>query len=88
MSQHRTLLYSYWQSLSAEGREQFAGRCGTTVPYMRHIVYGTRSVGGKLSVAIDRETGGRVPVESLSPDIDWAYIRGTSVRKSLSRRAA
>lgn len=32
--------------------------------------------------AIDRATGGEVRCEDLRPDVDWAYLRGTSDRET------
>lgn len=77
-------------TLTPAERADFADRCGTTVGHLNNIAYDDKTCGEDLAVRIDRESGGKVPVESLRPDVDWAYLRGTAKRSSrltTSRRA-
>jgi DNA-binding transcriptional regulator YdaS (Cro superfamily) len=71
-------LRRYLNSLPVAEQHAFAARCGTTVGYMRKAI----SVGERfregLVIAIERESGRKVTVEELRPDVDWAFIRGTA----------
>lgn len=69
-------LSEYIKELSRAELEDFAARCGTTIGQMRQVSYGRRA-GESLAINIDRETCGAVPCETLRPDVDWSYIRGT-----------
>lgn len=70
------------ETLTPPERADFAERCETTVGHLNNIAYGDKTCGEDLAVRIDRESGGKVVVESLRPDVDWAYLRGTSKRPS------
>ena len=67
----------YLFSLDMADRQLFADRCDTTVGHLRNVAYG-RTCGEKLAVDIERESNGAVRCEDLRPDVDWAYLRGTS----------
>lgn len=41
---------------------------------------GKRRVPAEHCPSIDRETGGAVSCEELRPDVDWAYLRGSTAR--------
>lgn len=69
-------------SLTPAERVDFAERCDTTVGHLSNIAYGDKTCGEDLAVRIDRESAGKVLVESLRPDVDWAYLRGTAKRAS------
>nr|WP_144154496.1 YdaS family helix-turn-helix protein [Paraburkholderia sp. BCC1885] len=66
-------LKSFIASLPPEERDQFARRCRTTKAFLRNIAYGQRVAGEKLSVLIERESGGAVTRLDLRPD-DWRDI--------------
>lgn len=69
-------LRTYLKSLgSIEEREQYAKRAGTTLGYLRKVLSTKQSVSVKLAVSLARESGGAVRIESLKPDVDWAYVR-------------
>lgn len=70
------------EGLAPAARADFADRCETTVGHLNNIAYGDKTCGEDLAIRIDRESGGKVTVESLRPDVDWAYLRGTSKRPS------
>jgi DNA-binding transcriptional regulator YdaS (Cro superfamily) len=68
----------YLNSLKPADQKQFAKRCGTTIGYLRKAISIRQSLAEKVVIAIERESGGKVPVEGLRPDVDWAYIRGSA----------
>jgi len=68
-------IYNYLMSMPVPERKAFAARCGTSVGYLRKLKYTGLQVGAKIAIAIERESDGRVRVESVLPDADWAYIR-------------
>lgn len=63
-------------------REAFAVRCGTTYGHLRNVAYGQKPCREALAINIERESGGKVRCEDLRPDVDWAYLRGTSEAKT------
>ena len=67
----------YLNSLSPEHREAFATACKTTVGYLRKAISVGQQLGEGLCIAIERESGRAITCEDLSPDTDWAYLRGT-----------
>lgn len=75
-------LRKYLNQLSAEDRRGFCERCGTTLGYLRKALSKGQQLGESLCINIDRESEGAVPVESLRPDVDWAYLRGTQPRNT------
>lgn len=72
------ILLAYINSLTPEAREDFAARCKTTIAYLRKNISTGQRLGESLCIAIERESGGVVPVEATRPDVDWAFLRGTA----------
>ena len=74
-------LRAYLNSLPMAERAEFAHRCGTTIGYLKKQLTIGGNFGAEIAIAIERESGGVVRVESLTPKPDWAYIRasGTAV---------
>lgn len=70
-------LREYLFGMALAEREDFARRCGTSARHLQNIVYG-KTCGETLAINIERESGGAVRCEDLRPDVDWAYLRGTS----------
>ncbi|WP_341674975.1 hypothetical protein [Niveibacterium sp. SC-1] len=68
-------LRDFFLGMTAAERLDFARRCRTTPGHLRNVAYG-KPCGENLAIAIDRESAGKVPVETLRPDCDWAYLRG------------
>lgn len=66
-------LKNFLKLMPMEERLAFARRCGTTYAFLRNIMYGQRSPGEKLSVALERESGGAVTRQSMRKD-DWHLI--------------
>lgn len=72
-------LKEFLRGKSAGEQEVFARACGTTVGQIKQVAYNkARRAGESLAIAIERESCGRVTCEELRPDVDWAYLRGTS----------
>lgn len=77
-------LRTYLNCLSKERRTQYVVACGTTENYLRKAISVGQQLGADLCIALDRESGGAVPCESLRPDVDWAYIRSSNANPSNS----
>lgn len=68
-------LLAYLNSLSPAAQRAFAGRCGTTIGYLRKAISVSQRLGESLCINIDRESNGAVRCEDLAPLVDWAYLR-------------
>ncbi|WP_345815325.1 hypothetical protein AAGS40_23405 [Paraburkholderia sp. PREW-6R] len=70
-------LKEFFSSLSIPERKQFASRCGTSVAFIRNVMYGQRVPGEKLCVKIERETDCRVLRQDLRADWEeiWPELR-------------
>lgn len=71
-------LKTYLFDLPIASRHELAKECQTTYGHLRNVAYGAKSCAESLAINIERETGGVVRCEDLRPDVDWAYLRGTS----------
>lgn len=69
-------LLDFINSLSKERRAAFCAACETTEGYLRKACSINQQLGSDLCILLDRESGGVVSVESLRPDVDWAYLSG------------
>ncbi|MEJ3576539.1 MULTISPECIES: YdaS family helix-turn-helix protein [Pseudomonas] len=72
-------LRSYIKTLDKPTFEYFAGACETTVGQLRQVAYDNRRASAKLAINIERETCGAVTCEELRNDIDWAFLRKSSL---------
>ena len=79
-------LKTFIKSMPVADRDGFSERCGTTYAHIRNIAYGFRVAGESLCINLERESQGAVRCEDLRPDVDWAYLRGTS--KTKTKKAA
>src|SRR4051812_47904102 len=79
-------LRTYLNSLERNEQESYAERCGTTVGYLRKALSTKERIAESTAIALDRESGGQVPVEDVRPDVDWAYLRGSSPRSKPATR--
>ncbi|WGS46828.1 helix-turn-helix domain-containing protein [Burkholderia sp. JSH-S8] len=66
-------LKKFLMAMPVTERQAFAARCGTSYAFLRNVVYGQRTPGEKLCVAIWRESGGVVTRQVLRPS-DWQDI--------------
>lgn len=78
-------LADYLEGLSAQEREAFAERCGTSFPYLRQIAAGLRQPKAQLAVLISKESRGRVSCEALLPELDWRYLRRSRARNGKAK---
>jgi DNA-binding transcriptional regulator YdaS (Cro superfamily) len=67
-------LREYLNSLDTSEQEDFAGRCETSLSYLRKAISIEQKIGERLVIAIERESGGKVRCEQLRPDVDWKYL--------------
>lgn len=67
-------LQSYLNGLPTEEQIAYAGRCKTTVGYLRKAISKGQRLGEGLVINLERESGGKVRCEDLRPDVDWAYL--------------
>ena len=70
-------LAPYLADLPVDQREQFARSCGTTLGYLRKAMSAGHRLGESLCINLERESNGAIRCESLRPDVDWAYLRGS-----------
>ncbi len=75
-------LLEFLKQRSVDDRRDFAERCGTSLGHLMNVAYGVKPCGEGLAVEVDRESKGDVTCESLCPDVDWAYVRGSSKKPS------
>lgn len=59
-------------------QSDFAKALGVTPGAVNQWVSGATAVAVERCIEIEKATGGQVRCEDLRPDVDWAYIRGTS----------
>ncbi len=82
-------LREYLNSLDPGEQASYAERCGTSIGYLRKALSVKPQLGESLAIALDRESGGKVSVESIRPDVDWAYLRrGTGAPSNLTSRTS
>lgn len=67
-------LRRYLNGLSVAEQGDFCARSGTTLNYLRKALSTRPRLSVDLVIALDRESGGAVPMEELRPDVDWAYV--------------
>ena len=72
-------LSKYLESTSAS---DLAATVGISNAYLSQIKSGVRKASSQVCISIERATSGAVRCEDLRPDVDWAYLRGTSKNKS------
>jgi DNA-binding transcriptional regulator YdaS (Cro superfamily) len=72
------ILRTFLNSITRVEQEDFAFRCGTTVGYLRKAISTGERMRESLVIDMERESEGKVRCEPLRPDVDWAYLRGTS----------
>ena len=65
-------LLQYINALPPDERDLFAGRCGTSVSYLRKAVSVGQVLGPALCVSIERASGGQVRRADLRSD--WRKI--------------
>lgn len=80
-------LKTFLRGLKSEAeKEAFASRCGTTWNYMRMVAYSAKAASPELAIAIDMNSGGVVPAETVCPKHaeKFAYLRQSASRGEAS----
>ena len=72
--------------LDINNASELASAVGISNAYLSQIKSEKRQASASLCINIERETAGAVRCEELRPDVDWAYLRGTSKTKSKKSR--
>jgi len=62
-------LRDYLKTLPFEQQVTYAMRAGTTLNYLRKVIYTDRIVGAKIAKGLDDASGGVVSRHALRPDI-------------------
>lgn len=70
-------LLKFLNRLSKPERLVFCTACDTSERYLRKAVSINQQLGESLCIRIERESKRQVLCESLRPDVDWAFLRGT-----------
>lgn len=60
------------------GQTALARLIGIATPTVNQWVKNKRPIPAERCPSIERATNGAVRCEDLRPDVDWAYLRGTS----------
>jgi hypothetical protein len=60
-------------------RRDFATRCGTTLNYLAQLQYGCKRPGTQISLVLHEESGKKIPLSSLRPDV-WGEQKNGSRR--------
>jgi DNA-binding transcriptional regulator YdaS (Cro superfamily) len=58
-------------------RQDFARRCGTSLPYLRLVAGGFKIASAELAIDVDRESEGSVRCEAVARHIDFSHLRRT-----------
>lgn len=66
-------LKSYVETLEPPEREEYAKRAGTTVAYLYQLTGGHRAPSPQLAKRLHVESGSKVRLSKLRPDI-WARV--------------
>ena len=74
-------LRSYLKTLSPADQIAFAGRCGTTIGYLRKAVCVNDRLGETLAIALERESSGVLTVAELLPDFS-AILKQAGYRRA------
>lgn len=61
-------LKTYLSPMSAETRDEFAQRCGTTKGHLQNVMYGSKTLDVKACVLVELESDGQVTRQELRSD--------------------
>jgi hypothetical protein len=62
-------LRKFLDAMKPAERREFATRCGTTANYLAQLHYGIKPPGPAMAKTLHEQSGRRIPLESLRPDI-------------------
>lgn len=63
----------FLNSMPTKEQEEYAKKCGTTIGYLRKALSVGTKLDGALARRLDVESSGKVPKESVRPDI-WPEL--------------
>lgn len=72
-------LLDFINSLTPKDQVNFAKKCRTTIGYLRKAISKGQNLGPDICVEIEKHSDGKVKCEDIRTDVDWAYLRQTSV---------
>lgn len=76
---------TYFYSLDDKTRARFAKKCQSSVGHFGNVIAGSRQVGPKLAVLIERHSGGLVTRQEIRSD--WVEIWPELKRTRKSKKA-
>lgn len=68
-------LKDFLLSMKVADRVEFAKKCGTSYGQLKQIYQGARKCNPSLAIEIDKNSGGKVKCDVLSPNTDFNYLR-------------
>lgn len=74
-------LLTYLNSLTPDQQRAYAARCGTSVGYLRKAISVRQRISSELAIELARESKGKVTVDSIRPDVDWAFVRTSAAQE-------
>ena len=77
----RSSLEAISEACRIGGQAALSRNLGISSPTVNQWTTGIRQIPAERCPEIEKATGGAVTCEELRPDIDWAYLRGTAMRK-------
>lgn len=72
-------LKTYLSNLERGGLSKLAALLDISPSYLSQLSSGSAPVSEKRCIEIEKATGGAVRCEDLRPDVDWAYLRSSSL---------
>ncbi|HIH5083937.1 helix-turn-helix domain-containing protein [Klebsiella grimontii] len=61
------------------GQAEMSRKLGVSSPTVNQWTTGIRQIPAERCPEIEKVTGGSVTCEELRPDVEWRYLRGTSL---------
>ena len=70
-------LRTFLDAMTPAERREFANRCGTTPNYLAQLHYGVKPPGPAMARTLHEQSGQKIPLEKLRPDI-WGVSNRAS----------
>lgn len=71
-------LKTFLAPMSAQQRDDFANRCGTTRGHLQNVMYGQRPFADWLAANVEMESKGLVTCEESCASLNWLRIKDKS----------
>lgn len=72
-------LLSYVNGLDKGQRALFCAAAGASERYLRKAVSRGQRMGVELCIQIEKASAGAIRCEDLRPDVDWGYLRTSTI---------